>query len=229
MTSEHADLLVDHWMGEKTYFHDASTRVQLIIYDPSPEADATRGTVCDALVETIDLVPTFIDVAGGEIPHHVVEGRSLLPILRGEADDTDRNYVICEYDYSATPMATILDVGVREAVMFMVATKKWKLMHFEGGFRPILFDLENDPEELTDLGESPEHADVIARLYDDLFAWARRPSQRTTRSEAQLVEMRTKARRRGVVLGVYDENDVPLELTVKYRNRKTVRRAPSSD
>ena len=101
-------------------------------------------------------------------------------------------------------------------------------MHFEGGFRPILFDLENDPEELTDLGESPEHSDIIADLYDHLFAWARRPSQRTTRSEAQLVEMRTKARRRGVVLGVYDENDVPLELTVKYRNRKSVRRGPSS-
>ena len=32
--------------------------------------------------------------------------------------------------------------------------------------------------------------------------------------------MRTKARRRGIVLGVYDENDVPLDLTVKYRGRK---------
>ena len=113
--------------------------------------------------------------------------------------------------------------------MFMLATKKWKLMHFEGGFRPILFDLEIDPDELNDLGESAEHADIIAHLYDKLFAWARRPSQRTTRSEAQLIEMRTKSRRRGVVLGVYDENDVPLELTVKYRNRKAVRRIPPAE
>lgn len=229
LTSDHGDFLGDHWMGEKTFFHDASTRVPLIIYDPSTESDTTRGTVCDALVETIDLVPTFIDVAGGEIPHHIVEGRSLLPILHGEADHTGRDYVICEYDYSATPMATILDVGVRDAVMFMLATKKWKLMHFEGGFRPILFDLENDPEELHDLGESPDHSDIIAALYEHLFAWTRRTSQRTTRSEAQLIEMRTKSRRRGVILGVYDENDVPLELTVKYRNRKSERRLSSSD
>ncbi|MGI9390561.1 MAG: sulfatase-like hydrolase/transferase, partial [Boseongicola sp.] len=44
LTSDHGDFLGDHWMGEKTFFHDASTRVPLIIYDPSPEADATRGT-----------------------------------------------------------------------------------------------------------------------------------------------------------------------------------------
>ncbi len=229
LTSDHGDFLGDHWMGEKTFFHDASTRVPLIIYDPSPAADPTRGTICDALIETIDLVPTFIDVAGGDVPEHIVEGRSLLPVLHGDAEETGRDYVICEYDYSATPMANILDLGVRDAVMFMLATKKWKLMHFEGGFRPILFDLENDPDELNDLGESAKHADIIAHLYDKLFAWARRPSQRTTRSEAQLIEMRTKSRRRGVVLGVYDENDMPLELTVKYRNRKAYRRIPPAD
>ena len=84
----------------------------------------------------------------------------------------------------------------------------------------MLFDLENDPMELTDLGDQEEYADTIAMLYDHLFAWTRRQSQRTTRSEAQLIEMRTKSRKRGVVIGVYDENDTPLELTVKYRGRK---------
>ncbi len=222
LTSDHGDFLGDHWMGEKTFFHDVSTRVPLIIYDPSPEADSTRGTVCDALVESIDLVPTFIDVAGGEIPGHIVEGHSLLPILHGEVEATAREFVICEYDYSGSPIAAILNAKVRDAVMFMVANKKWKLIHCEGGFRPILFDLENDPDELSDLGESREHAAVIARMYDHLFAWTRRQSQRTTRSEAQLIEMRTKNRGRGVTLGVYDENDIPLELTVKYRNRKAV-------
>ena len=226
LTSDHGDFLGDHWMGEKTFFHDPATRVPLIIYDPSLEADATRGAVCDELVESIDLVPTFIDVAGGEIPHHVVEGRSLRPILRGETAGTGREFVISEYDYSASPMAAILDHNVREAVMFMVATKKWKLMHFEAHARPILFDLENDPDELNDLGASAAHADVIDEMYDFLFSWTRRQSQRTTRSEAQLVEMQSKSRRRGVLLGVYDENDVPLELSVKYRGRKATRRIP---
>ena len=151
---------------------------------------------------------------------HILEGHSLLPILRGQATEMPRDRVICEYDYSATPLADKMGLGVREAVIFMVADKRWKLVHCEGGFRPILFDLENDPDELTDLGDRQDHAEVIAAMYDKLFAWARRPSQRTTRSEAQLIEMRTKTRRRGVVIGVYDENDIPLELTVHYRGRK---------
>ncbi len=220
ITSDHGDFLGDHWMGEKTFFQDSSTKVPLIIYDPSPEADATRGMVCDALVECIDLAPTFVDVAGGKPAYHILEGESLLPILHGERTDTLRDYVICEYDFSATPVAHLHDVAVRDAVMFMVADKKWKLIHFEGGHRPMLFDLENDPDELVDLGDREDLAEVIGGMYDKLFEWTRRQSQRTTRSEEQLVEMRTKTRRRGVVIGVYDENDTPLELTVNYRGRK---------
>ena len=83
LTSDHGDFLGDHWMGEKTFFQDASTKVPLIIYDPSPEADATRGTVSDALVEAIDLAPTFVEVAGGEAAPHILEGESLIPILHG--------------------------------------------------------------------------------------------------------------------------------------------------
>ncbi len=220
LTSDHGDFLGDHWLGEKTFFHDASTRVPLIIYDPSPEADATRGMVCDALVESIDLAPTFLDVAGGEPVGHILEGESLLPILHGTRAETEREYVICEYDYSGSPIAKLMNASVRDAVMFMIADKRWKMVHCEGGYRPILFDLENDPDELTDLGDSAEHAEVIEALYDKLFAWTRRPSQRTTRSETQLIEMRTSSARRGIVLGVYDENDTPLDLTVKYRGQK---------
>ncbi len=220
LTSDHGDFLGDHWMGEKTFFHDTSTKMPLIIYDPSPEADATRGMVSDALVESIDLAPTFVEVAGGDVANHILEGHSLLPILHGQAQELPRDVVICEYDYSASPIAERMDASVRDAVMFMVANKRWKLIHCEGGHRPILFDLENDPEELVDLGNSEDHAEVISEMYDQLFAWARRPSQRTTRSEQQLIEMRTKSRGRGIVLGIYDENDMPLELTVKYRNRK---------
>ncbi|WP_419740838.1 sulfatase-like hydrolase/transferase [Ruegeria sp.] len=220
LTSDHGDFLGDHWMGEKTFFHDTSTKMPLIIYDPSPEADATRGTVSDALVESIDLAPTFVEVAEGDVANHILEGHSLLPILHGQAQELPRDVVICEYDYSASPIAERMDASVRDAVMFMVANKRWKLIHCEGGHCPILFDLENDPEELVDLGNSEDHSEVISEMYDQLFAWARRPSQRTTRSEQQLIEMRTKSRGRGIVLGIYDENDMPLELTVKYRNRK---------
>ena len=58
-TSDHGDYLGDHWMGDKDYFHDPSVKVPLIIVNPDNESDKTRGTVNDALVELIDLIPNF--------------------------------------------------------------------------------------------------------------------------------------------------------------------------
>ena len=60
---------------------------------------STRGTVCDALVEAIDLAPTFIDYFGGKPPDHILEGRSLMPLLRGETPADWRKVVFSEYDY----------------------------------------------------------------------------------------------------------------------------------
>ena len=163
------------------------------------------------------------------MPGHILEGRSLLPILHGTAQDTGRDYVICEYDYSPSAIANNIGVGPTEGFMFMVATKKWKLMHFEGSYRPMLFDLKNDPDELVDLGDSPDHEDVIADMYEKLNHWARRPSQRTTRSHEDIKYMRVKSRTRGIVLGFYDETEVDPALTVKYRGRKAEDKRAKAD
>jgi len=51
LTSDHGDYLGDHWLGEKSLFHDQSVKIPMIIYDPRKAADSTRGTTCDALVD----------------------------------------------------------------------------------------------------------------------------------------------------------------------------------
>jgi len=222
VTSDHGDFLGDHWLGEKTFFQDASTKVPLIIYEPSAEADSTRGTVCDDLVECIDLLPTFLEAAGGDVAavDHILEGKSLMPVLHGTQEGPLRDHVICEYDYSASPLAGKLGLDPAEARMFMVASKDWKLIHFEGGFRPMLFDLKNDPGELVDLGESEQLQPVIDELYGRLFAWARRPSQRTTMSRSQFIDSRGKGTAKGVLIGIVDEGDVPPPVTASYVGRK---------
>ena len=218
LTSDHGDYLGDHWLGEKDFFHAPSVKVPLIICDPSPDAEATRGTVCDALVESIDLAATFIETAGGDVPEHIVEGRSLLPLLHGRSP-RDREFVISEYNYSVTPMAAKLGVEPKDAVLFMVADARWKLIHAEGFQRPMLFDLENDPDEFEDLGLSPDHHEVREMMYRRLFKWARRHAQRTTRSETEIEAMRGRSKRKGILLGVYDDEDLPEELAEKYRGR----------
>jgi len=219
ITSDHGDYMGDHWLGEKDLFHEPSVKVPLIVYDPSPAADATRGAVCDALVESIDLLPTFVEVAGGTPRMEMLEGHSLLSFLHDAKATGPRDFTISEYDYSVTPMAARLGVAPRDARLFMMRDARWKFIHAEGGFAPMLFDLESDPDELIDLGRDPAHAAVRDACYDKLFAWARRPSQRTTVSDQQLIDRRGKSRRKGVVLGVSTADEIDAELLEKYKGK----------
>lgn len=219
LTSDHGDYLGDHWLGEKDLFHEPSVKVPMIIYDPRPEADATRGTTCDALVEQIDLTATFIEAAGGEVPTHIVEGRSLMPFVRGETPETWRDFVISEYDYSVTPMRRALGVSSDDARLFMVYDGRYKLIHAEGGFRPILFDTKSDPDEFHDLGADHGQEKVIERLYGFLAKWGRRNAQRVTRSETDLETMRGSSARKGILPFLVDGSEVPEEWTEKYRGR----------
>jgi arylsulfatase A-like enzyme len=218
-TSDHGDYLGDHWMGEKDLFHEPSVKIPLIVCDPSPQADATRGTVCDELVESIDLAPTFLDALGADADaqSHRLEGHSLLPFLRGQtALAAWRRYAFSEYDYSILPVAAKLGIEPRHARLFMAADKRWKYVHAPG-FRPMLYDLASDPHEFRDLGADPAFADERARLYGALSEWGLRLSQRTTRSEQQMKAARGKSQRRGILIGVWDENDLPTELWSKYQ------------
>ncbi|MGI9510461.1 MAG: sulfatase-like hydrolase/transferase [Geminicoccaceae bacterium] len=218
LTSDHGDYLGDHWLGEKDLFHEQSVKVPLIIHDPRTVADATRGTTCDALVESIDLAATFVEAAGGKVPDHIIEGRSLMPWLEGDLPEW-RDFVISEYDYSPTPQCVKLGLKPRDARLFMVFDGRFKLMHAEGGFRPMLFDLENDPEEFHDLAKGDGHQAEIDRLYDHLAAWGRRLAQRVTKSDEAIETERGRSARRGILPFLVDGSEAPDELTEKYRGR----------
>ena len=150
MSSDHGDYLGDHWMGEKDLFHDPSVRVPLIVADPSPAADATRGTTSERLVEGIDIAPSLVSFFGGDPDPHVLEGRDLMPLLRGE-NVPWRDHAISEYDYSTREARKLLGVDETDARLVMCVDARWKYVHCEG-FRPMLFDLLEDPDELCDLG-----------------------------------------------------------------------------
>ena len=190
----------------------------MIVYDPRAQADATRGTVCDALVEAIDLAATFVEAAGGDDPSHILEGRSLMPWLCGETPDW-RSFVISEFNYAATGVGDALGLAPKDCRLFMVFDGRWKLVHAEGGFRPMLFDLETDPQEFVDLAKGDDHQDQIDRLYDMLAEWARRDAQRVTVSDAAIAADSGKSARRGILPFLVDGSEVPDELTGHYRGR----------
>ena len=222
-TSDHGDYLGDHWLGEKDLFHEPSVKIPLIVVDPSPAADATRGSVCDALVESIDLAPTFVRYAGGSEAAHILEGRALQPWLHGAAPGRWREAAISEYDYSMTPAAEALGVAPIDARAFMVRDDRYKFVYAEG-LRPMLFDLAADPQELVDLGADPAQAPQCARLFDLLNRWARRQSQRTTIADAQIEARRGVSERKGVLIGYWDEPELPAELRRGKRRAAFARR-----
>lgn len=198
-TSDHGDYLGDHWLGEKELFHDAASRVPLIVVDPRRAADVTRGTVEHRLVEAIDLLPTFLEAAGVEIPMHIVEGRSLQPLLHGATEVPWREAVFSEFDYSfRSRTRNSLGRGLEGCRCFMVFDGRWKYIHYDG-FGPQLFDLSNDPDELVDLGSDIAHAVVRASMHERLFDWLRHRTLRQT-APAQMVEQWTEVSEKGGIL-----------------------------
>jgi arylsulfatase A-like enzyme len=208
-TSDHGDYLGDHWMGEKDLFHDQSAKIPLIVIDPTDTADRTRNTVCDALVEAIDLAPTFIEYFGGKLPDHILEGRSLAPYLRGEVPTNWRKVVFSEYDYCMQDVRLKLSQPIEQCRLFMVFDGRWKYIH-ASGFRPMLYDLLDDPQELIDRGEDSSCANVIANLQTALFEWALHPKGHITTSTEKIAayadqQLQVKG---GILIGVWDETEL---------------------
>jgi len=207
-TSDHGDYLGDHWMGEKDLFHDQSVKVPLIVYDPRKQADASRGEALDELVEGIDLAPTFLSAQGAKPKPHILEGRDLTPLLHQHADTKWRRYAVSEYDYSTRDAREILGNDQADARLVMVRDERWKFVHAEG-FRPMLFDLQSDPQELNDIGASDdaEHVEVRARMEQALSSWARRHHNRITVSPERVEQMLESREPPGILIGYWDEEE----------------------
>jgi arylsulfatase A-like enzyme len=195
--SDHGDYLGDHWLGEKELFHEECVRTPLIIFDPDPAADATRGQVENGLVEAIDLAPTFVEVFGGDAPDHVLEGRSLLPLLRQGGTAARRDVVVSELDYAFRPARAELGIAPDRAHAWMLRGTRWKFVFYEG-FRPQLFDLLNDPHEREDRGDDSALLGVCEEHADILFEWMRARRTRITVSNSYILKRRRGA---GIIIG----------------------------
>ena len=171
--SDHGDHLGDHGLGEKELFYEQAVRTPLIIVDPRPQADATRGRSEARFVEAVDVLPTLLDALGLPVPSHWVEGRSLVPLLHGADGLAWRDAVYSELDYAFRDARRFLGRSPGDCHAWMVRTERWKYVCYQG-LRPQLFDLREDPLELHDLGLRPEFAgvcrDMKDRLADHLMA-----------------------------------------------------------
>lgn len=201
-TADHGDFLGDHWLGEKEMFYEEALRVPFIVVDPAPEADLTRGSVDERFAEAIDVVPTMLEALGLPPNDHLVEGRSLLPLLRGGKTETWRDAVFSELDYSFREARLLLKRKPSECRAIMVRTDRWKYVWWQD-FRPMLFDLANDPQERRDLGAYEAYAHVRREMEGRLDAWMKARKTRVTVDDAY-VEARTATHKKhGIFFGVW--------------------------
>ena len=138
--------------------YDLITRVPMVVWAPSL---FEGGRSIDGLCQHMDIGPALLELAGLEVPESF-EALSLLPALKGEPW-TPRDYVYAEQIKDGTLTDT--------EFMSMIRSQKWKLVHFLGLECGQLFNLEEDPHELTNLWSNPSVAEIKAKLLNQLMEW----------------------------------------------------------
>ncbi len=180
--ADHGDFMGEHRMTCKGgVFYDCLTRVPMIVSWPGQMAAGLRD---DSMVSLIDLVPTLLHLQGLPVPRSM-HGQG----LPGITDTAPRDEVFAEYgaggppftmaDLEALPRpygrrALIASLRRREAEgrRKMVRTRAWKYVHDPLGDLDELYDLINDPWELTNVAGDPARAGVIAEMQRRLADWS---------------------------------------------------------
>jgi arylsulfatase A-like enzyme len=142
-------LLGDHGFYNKMWMYEQSLHMPLIVRYPK---EISSGVVNDDIVTNIDFAPTFLDYAGVTRPPDM-QGESLRPLLGGRRPDDWRRAMYYHYygDYGVAP-----HYGIR--------MRRYKLIHFYSTGEWELFDLNKDPNELTNRCNDPEYAGIVREL-----------------------------------------------------------------
>lgn len=160
-SSDQGFYLGEHGWYDKRWMFEESLLMPFLIRWPGvlkPGVDST------ALIQNIDYAPTFLEVAGAEIPAEI-QGRSMVDMLRnqGQASATWRDAIYYAYYENAAVHNVPVHDGVR--------TDRYKLMYFPRTREWNLFDLETDPSEMLSVHDDPAYANILAGMqqrYRDL-------------------------------------------------------------
>ena len=151
VTADHGDMLGERGLWYKMNFFEHSARVPLVMAGPG----VARGAAANAC-SLVDLLPTFLEIAGADetVLGEPIDGRSLMPLARGEADPADE--AIGEYCAEMTPWP-----------VFMIRRGQYKYIHCDID-PPQLYDLAADPDERQNLASHPEYSDLVREFSQEV-------------------------------------------------------------
>jgi arylsulfatase A-like enzyme len=171
LTSDHAEMMGDHFMLGKGGYFDQSFHIPLIVRDPA--AAKTAGTTVDRFTEAVDVAPTIVELAGGKSPPWL-DGRSLVPFLRGAKTPHWRDCAHWEFDFRSVAKGEAeAHFGLRpqQCNLAVIRSEQFKYVHFGGRLPPLLFDLTDDPGELRDRAADPLYRSTRLDFAERLLAW----------------------------------------------------------
>ncbi|MCY4007598.1 MAG: sulfatase-like hydrolase/transferase [Rhodobacteraceae bacterium] len=148
-TSDHGDMLGNHNMAAKRIFYESSTNIPMILTANKGNAKAGEGVVDNRLATFADVMPTLLDLCDIDVPS-TVDGISMVGSARHA------------YIYG--------ECGEDDHSSRMIRDDRFKLIYYPVGNHSQLFDMVNDPREMTDLACDPTHADTLRRLQGRLVS-----------------------------------------------------------
>jgi arylsulfatase A-like enzyme len=158
-TSDQGFYLGEHGWFDKRFVYEESFKTPLLIRWPS---EIKPGITSDEMVQNLDFAQTFLETAGIEVPEDM-QGKSLIPLLKGETSKWDRDAVYYHYyEYPAEHMVKR---------HYAIVTREYKLVHYYYDVDEWeLYDRKKDPQEMKNVYEDPAYAEITARLHKELNA-----------------------------------------------------------
>ena len=149
--------------GAKTKTNEAGTAVPFIVSQPGT---VPEGLISEALIDITDMLPTFVDLAGGSLDaRYTYDGHSMAEVFHGKSKDGPREWIL---SMGGQNRAKLTYGGVENAWHFrdrVIRDQRYKLYISTAREPEMLFDMRDDPWETTNLVDDPAHAKVVERLF----------------------------------------------------------------
>ncbi len=181
LTADHGDQNGDHHLFEKLGFYDESFHIPLIVAGPGFQRDKTRKE----FTEAVDVLPTICEIIEAPIPTQCY-GNSLMPYLKGEQFPSWwRKSAHYEWDFRSFRRrlgGSLLDIPASYFTLTVSRGDRYKLVTFSAPAEflpPLLFDVEQDPDQIHNLLlDGDQHRSIAGGIAMELVAWRMRTDDR---------------------------------------------------
>ena len=149
VTADHGEALGEHrYQWHATCPYDETLHIPLLIKFPGNDRPVGR---IRALTETVDILPTILDLLRAEAPDGVLQGKSLIPLLAGKAEE------LHDYTFARTN---------GKWPCYVIRDRRWALLLYQGGTMRALYDLAADPRQTHNIiAEQPKQAAAMVDAF----------------------------------------------------------------